>query len=103
VQQTVVGAVGVTAPVSVAVPDGAHWPPAGLTDAVTLRAVAARFWLHAPTAVVVNDAGAAQSVVAETETLSTLHVAPVAAPHEQDPAAHARVSVAPAKYTCCAG
>ena len=96
-QQTVVGVVGVTVPVRLGVPDVAHWPPDGVTDAVTFRAVAVRFSLHAPMAVLVKSAGAAQSVVADTEMLSMLQVVPVAAPHAQEPALHARVSLAPVK------
>jgi hypothetical protein len=103
VQHTVVGVIGVTLPVRLGAPDDAHWPPDGVTDAVTLRAVAARFSLQSPIAVLVNAAGEAQSVVADTDTLSMLHVVPVAAPHAHDPAPHARVSLASAKYTCWVG
>jgi hypothetical protein len=97
VQQTVVGVVGATPPVRLGVPEAPHWPPLGVTLAVTLRAVAARFSLHAPIAVLTKVAGDAQSVVAETETLSMLQVVPLAAPQEQDPVSQVRVSVAPVK------
>ena len=96
-QQTVVGVVGVTPPPKAAAPEGAHWPPVGVTEAVTLRAVAARFPLHVPTAVLAKAAGDAQSVVAETDTPSMVQVVPVAAPHAQDPTPQVRVSLAPAK------
>ena len=101
-QHTVVGALGVIAPVTAAFPEAAHCPPDAETLAVTLRAVAARLPLHWPTVVLANVAGAAQSVVAETETLLMVHVTPVGPPQLHVPA-HARPSVPPAKYTCCWG
>jgi hypothetical protein len=98
VQHTVVGAPGTIPPAVDALPDAAHAPPDAVTLAATFRAVAARLLLHWPTTVPGSIAGAAQSLVAETDTLPIVHATPVGAPQAHEPA-HVRVSLPPPKYT----